>query len=408
SINYYLSLHKLKLDEAAAKADSRVTSYLADTITNQSNLKIFAALDEEKKGFALTTNNQFRLSKKSWDFDALIEAIQAAFMILLEFSIFYYALDLWFKGLVTIGDFVLVQAYIMQVFFQLWGFGRVIRRMYRFFAEAEEMVEILNTPEEIKDEFKAPVLKVNQGLVEFKNVSFNYQDSLGVIKNFSLIVNPGEKVGLVGPSGAGKSTLAALLFRFYDTGQGVITIDGQDITKVTQESLRRSISLVPQDTVLFHRTLLDNIRYGRREATDQDVLVAAQQAHCDEFISRLPEGYNTFVGERGVKLSGGERQRVAIARAILKNAPILLLDEATSSLDSQVETLIQDALEKLMRGKTTIVIAHRLSTIMKMDRIVVVKDGTVQEIGSHAELLQKQSGLYKTLWQLQAGGFVTV
>ncbi|MBU1038621.1 ABC transporter ATP-binding protein/permease [Patescibacteria group bacterium] len=407
TINYYLSLYKLKLDEAAAAADTKVTSYLADTITNQSNLKIFAALSDEKKGFADTTSNQFVLSKKSWDFDAVIEAIQAVFMILLEFAIFYYCLTLWIKGLVTVGDFVLVQAYIMQVFFQLWGFGRIIRRMYRSFADAEEMVEILNTPQEIKDEPRSSELKVSKGLVEFKDVSFNYQNSLDVIKNFSLTVKPGEKVGIVGPSGAGKSTLVALLFRFYDSQQGAIYIDGQDIAKVSQESLRRNISLVPQDTILFHRTLLDNIRYGRRFSTNEEVIEVARQAHCDEFISRLPEGYNTFVGERGVKLSGGERQRVAIARAILKNAPILLLDEATSSLDSQVEILIQDALEKLMHGKTTIVIAHRLSTIMKMDRIVVVKNGMVEEIGSHAELLQKESGLYQTLWRLQAGGFVS-
>jgi len=407
-INYALTLRKLKLDEAAAQVDTEVTSYLADTITNQANLKIFTSVGEEAESFANVTNKQFKISKRSWDFDATIEAVQAFFMVALEFMVFYYGLTLWFKSLVTVGDFILVQAYITQVFSQLWGFGRIIRRTYRSLADAEEMVEILNTPHSVVDKQPRRELIVTRGQVEFRNISFNYGSSSEVIKNFSLLVRPGEKVGLVGPSGAGKTTLAALLFRFYDCTAGGIYIDGQNTAEVTQESLRRQISLVPQDTMLFHRTLLENIRYGRRSASDDEVKEAARQAHCEEFIERLTDGYNTYVGERGVKLSGGERQRVAIARAILKNAPLLLLDEATSSLDSQVETLIQDALEKLMAGRTTIVIAHRLSTIMKMDRIVVLRQGQIQEVGSHYELLKKQGGLYKTLWELQAGGFLTV
>ena len=219
-------------------------------------------------------------------------------------------------------------------------------------------------------------------------------------------IAPGEKVGLVGPSGAGKSTLVALLLRFYDLTSGQILIDGVSIADVTQESLRKNISYVPQDPILFHRTLRENIGYGRRMATEAEVLAAAHTSHCDEFIQQLPDGYDTFVGERGIKLSGGERQRVAIARAILKNAPILLLDEATSSLDSHAEQLIQEALHRLMEGKTTIVIAHRLSTIMKMDRIAVVRAGQIHEIGTHQELVQKSGGLYKHLWELQAGGFI--
>jgi ATP-binding cassette subfamily B protein len=209
----------------------------------------------------------------------------------------------------------------------------------------------------------------------------------------------------VGPSGAGKSTVTKLLLRLYDLPHGSITIDGHDISKVTQESLRDAISFVPQEPILFHRTLMENIRYGRRDATDEEVLKAARLAHCGEFIDRLPYKYETFVGERGIKLSGGERQRVAIARAILKDAPILVLDEATSSLDSESEALIQDALATLMQGKTVVVIAHRLSTIMKMDRIIVLEGGKVVADGKHDELL-KEGGLYHKLWSIQAGGFL--
>lgn len=210
---------------------------------------------------------------------------------------------------------------------------------------------------------------------------------------------------MVGTSGAGKSTVTKLLLRLFDIAGGEILIDGENIAKVAQDSLREAIAFVPQEPILFHRTLLENIRYGKREASDEEVLEAAKKAHCHEFIAELPEGYQTYVGERGVKLSGGERQRVAIARAILKNAPILVLDEATSSLDSESEALIQDALHTLMEGKTVLVIAHRLSTIMKMDRIVVIESGKVVAEGTHRELLKQEGGLYQKLWNIQAGGF---
>ena len=213
-------------------------------------------------------------------------------------------------------------------------------------------------------------------------------------------------VTITGPSGAGKSTMVRLLMRMYDLSSGKVEIDGQNIKEVFQDSLRKNISLVPQDPILFHRTLMENIRYGREEATDEEVVEAARLAHCDEFIDVLPLKYETYVGERGIKLSGGERQRVAIARAILKNAPILVLDEATSSLDSHSENLIQDALDKLMKGKTVIVIAHRLSTIRKMNRVVVIDQGKITEEGSHEELLSRENSLYKKLWELQAGGFL--
>ena len=221
-----------------------------------------------------------------------------------------------------------------------------------------------------------------------------------------MTIKSGEKVAVIGPSGAGKTTMVRLIMRLYDVTDGSIEIDGQDIKLITQDSLRENISFVPQDPILFHRTLMDNIRYGRRDATDEEVILAAKLAHCDEFVNNSPLKYDTFVGERGIKLSGGERQRIAIARAILKKAPILILDEATSSLDSHSEVLIQDALNNLMKNCTTIVIAHRLSTIKKMDRIIAMDHGVIVEEGNHEELSKKENGLYQRLWDLQVGGFI--
>lgn len=404
--NYWFAAFKLKYDAAAAAADSEITARLADTITNNANVKLFTALDEERSMFRGLTDKGFRAWRAAAILSASIEGAQAAMMIILEFLAFFFAVGLWQQGALTLGDFALIQGYLIQIFRRLWDFWRVIRDIYRRLADAEEMTEILTTPHEVRDKPAAGELVVTRGAVEFRNVDFTYTKTRDVIKNFNLTIRPGEKVGLVGPSGAGKSTLVSLIFRFFDVQEGGIYIDGQNIAGVTQESLRRNVSLVPQDPILFHRTLMENIRYGRRDASEEEVMQAARDAHCDEFIERLPQGYDTYVGERGIKLSGGERQRVAIARAILKNAPILVLDEATSSLDSYSEGLIQDALSRLMQGRTTIVIAHRLSTIMKMDRIVVIREGEIYEIGTHKDLIEKPDGLYKKLWELQAGGFI--
>ncbi|HEY4514834.1 MAG TPA: ABC transporter ATP-binding protein [Candidatus Paceibacterota bacterium] len=405
-INYFYSRWRLRFNIEAAEADSHTTAVLADTITNQNNIEIFGQYENETKHFGLVTNEQARITLRNWNVGNGLDAIQALLIILIEFGVLYFTIHYWEQGLVTIGTFVLVQLYILGLGGRLWDFSRIVRDFYESYADATEMVEIMKLPYEIKNTPGAKALTITKSEIEFKNVEFAFNQTRGVLENINVLIRGGEKVALVGPSGAGKTTFVRLLLRYYDSTSGAILIDGQNINHVTLESLRHNISLVPQDPLLFHRTLMENIRYGREGASDEEVIQAAHLAHCDEFIDALPLKYETKVGERGIKLSGGERQRVAIARAILKNAPVLILDEATSSLDSHSESLIQDALNTLMQGKTTIVIAHRLSTISKMDRIIVMEGGKITEEGTHAELTSRDASLYKKLWTLQAGGFI--
>ncbi len=389
---------------ARAEADSRMVGSLSDAISNQNTIALFSGSVHEHGIFSGVVELWRKSTMRSWNADELIWSVQGILMVGINVGLLYGAVTYWQRGLITIGDFVLIQSYLLGLFSQLIGINREVRRFYDAFADAVEMTEILRTPHEIKDLPEAEPLKIKNCEIAFNNVDFRFYEAKPILQNFNLVVKGSEKLALVGPSGAGKTTVTKLLLRLYDVTGGAIEIDSQNIAKVTQESLRNAISFVPQEPILFHRTLIENIRYGWRNASDEEVIAAAKKAHCHEFISTLPENYQTYVGERGVKLSGGERQRVAIARAILKNAPILVLDEATSSLDSESEALIQDALQVLMRGKTVVVIAHRLSTIMKMDRIVVIENGVVVAEGTHRELL-KQGGLYKKLWSIQAGGF---
>lgn len=402
---YFYARFKLPADMRRAQADTETTAQLADTITNNYNIKVFANYSGECKRFADVAEKQRQARKRSWDLGTLGEVFQGFYMIAAEFAIMYLALKWWYGGLLTLGDIVLVQAYLLRIFDQLWDTGKNIRAIYESLADANEMTEMLLVPHEVQDKPGARALTVSKGELELRNVTFAYPTYAPVLKDFSLLVHPGERIALVGQSGAGKSTIVKLLLRFSDIQGGQILIDGQNIAECRQDSLRRSIALVPQDPILFHRPLLENIRYARPQASREEVIRAAKLAHCHEFIASFPEQYDTYVGERGVKLSGGERQRVAIARAILKNAPILVLDEATSSLDSESEMFIQDALKTLMQGKTTIVIAHRLSTIMQMDRIVVIEGGKIIEEGKHKELIKARQGIYQKLWQIQAGGF---
>jgi len=405
-INLVFVKYKFKYDIQRNEAETGTSSLLADTITNSNNVKLFNGYNKEIKGFACATKKLFKIRKFTWNLSNIFEAVQSFLMIILEIGIFYLAIKLWQKGILTVGDFVLIQAYLMTIMMNIWNFGRTIRQVYEALSDAEEMTKILNTPYEIKDIKNAKELKVSVGKIEFKKVVFNYHKVRTVLKDFNLIIKPKERIALIGPSGAGKTTVIKILLRMYDITEGKILIDNQDISKVTQESLWKNISLVPQDPILFHRSLMENIRYGKSDASDDEVIVAAKRAHCHEFISKAINGYDTYVGERGIKLSGGERQRVAIARAILRNAPIIIFDEATSSLDSESEHFIQNALNKLMENKVVITIAHRLSTIKKMDRIIVIDNGEITEQGSHQKLVEQKSSIYKKLWELQAGGFI--
>jgi len=408
-IHYRISLYAMRrYDIPKAEADSRTVAYLADTVTNNSTIKFFSSLDFEKKAFDEVTGKWTDIVTAAWIFRNHIEAVQGFMMVSINAFILYQAVVLWQAGTLNVGDFVLIQTYLWTVFMHLWDFGRMIRRFYESMADAEEMTAILNTPIEVVNKRGAKKLDMRRGAVEFEHVSFSYteEEEASVLRNFSFKVKPGERIALIGPSGGGKTTIVKLLLRLFDVDKGKILMDGQDIARVTQESLRKEIALVPQDPVLFHRSLMENIRYGRTEASDKEVIAAAKLAHCHEFIKRFPKAYDTFVGERGVKLSGGERQRVAIARAILANTKILILDEATSSLDSESEKLIKDALKVLMKGKTVFVIAHRLSTIVDMDRILVLEKGRIVEEGTHADLVVTEGGLYKKLWDLQVGGYL--
>jgi ATP-binding cassette, subfamily B, bacterial len=406
-VGFQVFISKLRRPVRAKRAeeDSKTTGALADAIANQSTVALFSGVEYEYERFKGFVVDWRKAIMRAWHFDEIMWGAQGLLMIAINIGLLYGALHYWELGVLTIGDFVLIQTYLLGTFLRLESLNRDLRRFNDVYADANEMVQILNMAYEIKDKRGAKKLKVTKGEIWFDDVSFRFADATPVLEHFNLTIKSTEKIALVGPSGAGKSTVTKLLLRLYDVKQGAIKIDGQDISGVTQDSLRDAIAFVPQEPVLFHRTLMENIRYGRRDATDKEVIEAAKKAHCHEFISKQPEGYNTFVGERGIKLSGGERQRVAIARAILKDVPILVLDEATSSLDSESELLIQDALETLMQGKTVVVIAHRLSTIMKMDRIVVVEAGTIVAQGTHLELVN-QAGLYRKLWSIQAGGFL--
>lgn len=405
-INYNVAKYKQPFDIASSEADSRTSGALSDAITNQTAVRLFSGFLFEQKKFREVAKDQADKTWTKWKIGATADTVQSIVVVFAEFGIMYYAIKLLALGTITIGTIVLIQAYMMSLIMKLWDFARVIRHVYEAYSDAKEMIEILETPYEVADAPNAKALVPTNGEITFQNVSFRFHETKKVFDDLSVTVVPGERVALVGHSGAGKSTFVRLLLRAYDVSSGAIFIDGQNIHEITQESLHNAIAFVPQEPALFHRSLLENIRYGRRDATDAEVYEAARLAHCAEFIESLPEGYATKVGERGVKLSGGERQRVAIARAILKNAPILILDEATSALDSHSEHLIQDALHTLMQGKTVLVIAHRLSTIRSVDRIIVFKDGGVAEQGTHDELVAQKGSVYGSLWEMQAGGFI--
>ncbi|MGR5232661.1 ABC transporter ATP-binding protein [Vibrio rotiferianus] len=393
-----------------ADARSTMTGRIVDSYTNIQTVKLFSHskretqyAEEGMKGFLNTVYRQMRLVT---GFDVAVEISN----YILVFSVAALSIFLWLDSAISVGAIAIAISLALRIngmsMWIMWEVGALFENM----GTVVDGMKTLSKPIDIQDKPGAKDLQVSNGGIHFDNVSFHYGEKKGVISNLDLNIKPGEKVGLVGRSGAGKSTLVNLLLRFHDVEEGCIKIDGQEISSVTQDSLRSKIGMVTQDTSLLHRSIRDNILYGNPDATEEELLKATKQAHAHEFIDTLTDpfgnvGYDAQVGERGVKLSGGQRQRIAISRVLLKDAPLLVLDEATSALDSEVEAAIQESLNELMQGKTVIAIAHRLSTIAQMDRLIVLDKGNIVEQGTHKELIAN-NGIYAQLWAHQTGGFL--
>ena len=401
-ITYYKTTH---IDAKLAEAENKQTGQLADSITNVVSVKSYARERFEKARFARATKRTreatFDVAKVSFFRNTILNLLgTTTFVIVLVLVIMGHNLF----GL-SIANMVFLFSISNSLLSNIWSLNHILRTINRAFGNAKEMVEILDLPYIIDDRTDKPLV-ISDATIDFRHISFQHEEQKEkLFSNFTLTIPAGKSIGLVGISGSGKSTLTKLLLRFDDVKAGAIYIDGQDIRDVTQKSLREAIAYVPQESSLFHRSVLENIAYGKPDATEEEIKKAAKLANADEFIKKLPEGYQTMVGERGIKLSGGQRQRIAIARAILKDAPILVLDEATSALDSESEALIQEALNNLMKGRTSIVVAHRLSTIAGLDEIVVLDDGKIVEQGNHHALLNK-NGEYARLWSRQSGAFL--
>lgn len=403
---YFGSKPMAKLNEAEAKASNALSGRLADAISNILAVKSAGAETAEQQRFTDTANTWRGASLNTMRGFLKVSSVYATVNTTIKIAAIAFAVYAAQHDIVSVSAVYLIITYTGTVVRELWSMNGIMRTYNHILGDAREMTDILLTPTTLTDTHDA-VLSVPRGAINLENVTYTHDEGAGktLFDHFSLTIQPGEKVGLVGASGSGKTTLTKLLLRFADIDSGAIRIDGQNIAEVTQASLRSHVAYVPQEPLLFHRSVRENIAYARPEATDAEVEAAAKKAGAYDFIMGLKDGFATEVGERGVKLSGGQRQRIAIARAILKDAPILVLDEATSALDSESEKLIQQSLETLMKDRTAIVIAHRLSTIAKLDRIIVMENGTIVEDGTHAALLKKK-GAYATLWKHQSGGFI--
>jgi ABC-type transport system involved in Fe-S cluster assembly fused permease/ATPase subunit len=397
---FFATEKRLAIRRDMNESDTEANSKAVDSLLNFETVKYFGNEDLEARRFDASMARYERAAVRTYTTLGFLNSGQAIiFSTGMVVCMLLAARDVS-QGILTVGDFVMINAILIQLFMPLNFMGMVYREIKQGLVDMETMFALLKEPAEIVDEPGAKPLHVENGAIAFKNVSFAYEPGRPILKDISFDVPPGKMVAIVGPSGAGKSTISRILFRFYEVNQGEVTIDGQNIRDVTQSSLRAAIGMVPQDTVLFNDTIEYNIRYGRPDATEAEVHEAARLAQIDGFILALPQGYDSLVGERGLKLSGGEKQRVAIARTILKAPPILMLDEATSALDSHTEKEIQDALEQVARDRTSLVIAHRLSTVVHADNIIVLEQGRIVEQGRHADLLAKD-GLYASLWARQ-------
>lgn len=404
-MNFKLSPRKRVLSRKHAESRSKLVGRTADLLTNISAARQYVGLEEELSGLKKLTTGRLEAHQRTWRYSEKTRLINALVLFAATSSMFYILVNSWQAGEATTGELVLILTLVSQVAYNLTTIGKIFDSFSQAFGEMEEGLGDIFVDHEIVDSPGAKRLQVSEGQINFKDTTFSYQKET-IFDHLNLYIKSGERVGLVGPSGAGKSTLVSLLLRQHDIDDGAITIDGQNIAEVTQDSLRQNIALVPQEPLLFHRTIRENIMYGKPDASDEEMIEAAERAQAHEFIKTLPDQYDTLVGERGVKLSGGQKQRVAIARAMLKEAPILVLDEATSALDSESEVAIQKALETLMEGKTVIAVAHRLSTLRRMDRILVIDNGQIVEDGTHDDLAAS-GGLYARLWEHQTGGFLT-
>lgn len=406
SIAFYYAKGCANLSNDHAEARSALSGLIVDALSNHSAVRHFSRHIYENKYFAKYQAEEVGKNIRTfWHIEKMkIYMGIACFLgagVAMNLAMIYF----WTKGLITTGNLVLIFYTTNNMTTMAWLASLELPNLFNEIGICRQALSVIRDPHDIEDIPAAPPLIVLRGEIAFEDVTFSYEQGKKLFHNKSLMIKAGQKVGLVGFSGAGKSTFAQLIMRSFDLEGGKIKIDGQDIAQVSQDSLRSQIAFIPQDPSLFHRSIMENIRYGRLEATDEEVYEASQKANCEEFIQQMPQKYDALVGERGVKLSGGQRQRIAIARAILKNAPILILDEATSALDSITEQSIHRSFHTLMEGRTAIVIAHRLSTLAEMNRILVFVDGKVVEDGTHGELLA-EGGHYARLWRMQSGGFL--
>ncbi|MFA5982470.1 MAG: ABC transporter ATP-binding protein [Methylococcaceae bacterium] len=405
SVSYILATRCQPYAQNYASVRSLVNGKIVDAVTNMMNAKLFARLSFEREYLDSFLEQEVKAGRSTFWYMERVRWFQFIAAAALKVSTVYYALTLWDSGQISVGEFTMCVGLALLIINDARNLTRRFLEFFEYVGNVANGVETIVQAHDIIDSPNAKPLTVSQGRIEFRNVVFGYEPGQSVFKGLNVVIEAGQCVGLVGFSGSGKSSFVSLLLRNFQPQSGQILIDEVDIQQVFQDSLHEQISLIPQDPTLFHRSLKDNIGYGKLEASDDDIQAAAHLAHADDFISAMPEAYEALVGERGVKLSGGQRQRIAIARVMLKDAPILILDEATSSLDSITEKTIQENLDRVMGRKTVIAVAHRLSTIAHLDRILVFNQGQIVEDGSHDELLAKQ-GLYHQMWAMQAGGFL--